>query len=328
MRHITILALPNCLGSSITLPLEMLNAAHSQFQVHSRQRTTLEIAIATADGKDIVTSGGLPIVATCSYSEIKHTDLLILPALWRNPLSLLNRHNKLLPWLRSLASKGSWICSVGTSCCFLAEAKLLDGKPATTHWYYLDRFAERYPSVEWKTQYLITQAENIYCAGSVNSVADLMVHLIVRAYNQSIAKAVEAQFSPEIRQSFESHAYSQYDTNIHSDELIIRIQEWLRENIEKPIALNEVADNFQLSMRSFNRRFKQAAGMTPCDYLHNQRVDVAKQLLGTSNLSIAEIAAQVGYQDSSYFCSRFKRSMGKTPLAYRKSVRGKLFKVL
>ncbi len=328
MRHITILALPNCLGSSLTLPLEMLNAAHSHFRTRHRHQGKLDIVIASNGPDHVATSGGLKVVADCRYDEVAQTDLLILPALWRNPFTSLRQYPQLGPWLQRLAGQGSWICAVGTSSCLLAEAGLLNHKPATTHWYYLAKFAQRYPDVDWKTQYLITQADNIYCAGSVNSVADLMVHLIGRVYGQNIARAVEGQFSPEIRRSFESHAYAQYDSTIHSDELIIQVQEWLRQQAASPIRLQDVARQFGLSMRSFNRRFKQATAMTPGDYLKNQRLDSARELLRTSNLSVAEIAAQVGYPDSSYFCASFKQWMGQTPLAYRKAVRGKLFQVI
>ena len=327
MRKITILALPQSLGSSITLPLEMLNAAHSLFRAKQRHEQALQICIASIDNQPFKTSGGLQIHTDCHFEDIEQTDLLILPALWRNPLNQLKQFPELLPWLQKMAQQGSWICAVGTSCCFLAEAGLLNNKPATTHWYYLEKLAKRYPKVDWKNQYLITQADNIYCAGSVNSVADLMVHLVGRVYGQHIAHAVEAQFSPEIRRPFENHAYSQSDTTIHGDEVVIEVQTWLRENSCETIAIKEVAKKFSLSCRSLNRRFKQAVGMTPSDYLQQQRLDIARELLRTSNLSIAEVAAQVGYQDSSYFCARFKQWQGKTPLAYRKTVRGKLFQL-
>lgn len=328
MKTVTILALPQSLGSSITLPLEMLNAAFELARAHHRLQSSLQIDIASDQPGPVTTAGGLSIYATKAIDQIDSTDLLILPALWRNPLRTLKRYQHLIPWLQKLASQNTLLCAVGTSSCFLAQAKLLDNKPATTHWHYLEQFAKNYPKVDLKRQYLITQAGNIYCAGSVNSVADLMVHIVERFYGQDIARMVEGQFSPEIRRPFASHAYAQSDNSIHQDETIIDAQEWLRKNSAQVINLASLATNVGLSVRTFNRRFKQATGITASDYLQNIRLNNAKELLRTSNLAIAEVAAQCGYQDASYFCARFKKIMGQAPLLYRKSVRGKLFKVL
>jgi transcriptional regulator GlxA family with amidase domain len=328
MRHVTILALPGSLATSISLPLEILNAANELARSRDRKHPVLQVAIASEQTGPVTTAGGLTIIASHTPGSITQTDLLILPSLWRNPINTVQRHTAILPWLRQLARQHSQICAVGTSSFFLAEAGLLDHKPATTHWYYCDQFAKRYPKVELKKQYLITKADNIYCAGSVNSIADLMVHLVRKFHGHGIARQVEGQFSPEIRRPFEDHAYGQVDSNPHQDETIIAAQEWLRQNSSEAIKMAELAQQMDLGMRSFNRRFKQAVGITAGEYLQNQRLGNARELLRTSNLSINEVAAQSGYQDSSYFCSRFKTRMGQTPLAYRKAVRGKLFKVL
>jgi transcriptional regulator GlxA family with amidase domain len=276
----------------------------------------------------VKTAGGLTINATATPDTIQQTDVLILPSLWRNPVGALSQYPELLPWLRKMSAQQTLLCAVGTSSYFLAEAGLLDNKPATTHWNYCNHFAKRYPKVNLKRQYLITQSDNIYCAGSVNSIADLMVHLISRFYGQALARQVEGQFSPEIRRPFEDHAYAQLDNSPHQDETIIDAQEWIREHCTEPVNLKQLADTLGLSSRSFNRRFKQALGITASDYLQHQRVLIARELLRTSNLSINEIAGQSGHHDSSYFCARFKKTMGQTPLAYRKSVRGKLFTTL
>ena len=328
MQHVTIIALPSSLAASISLPLEILNAAGELARSRDRSHPAIHIDIAGNEAGAIKTAGGMSVVATATIASIRHTDLVILPSLWRNPMPALNKHSYLIPWLQAMAAGDSLLCAVGTSSCFLAEAGLLDNRPATTHWYYLNQFAKRYPAVDLKPEYLITGADNIYCAGSINSVADLMVYLIGRSYGQDIARLVEAQFSPEIRRPFEDHAYLQSDTGIHQDEVIIEAQEWLRQHSGESVKLQQLAAQLDLSMRSFNRRFKQATGITAGDYLQRQRLDNAKELLRTSNLSISEVAAQSGYQDSSYFCNRFKRVMGQTPLVYRKSVRGKLFKVI
>ncbi|MEH6557071.1 MAG: helix-turn-helix domain-containing protein [Oceanicoccus sp.] len=328
MQHISLLALPSCLTTSISLPLEILNAANELARIRNRKQAPLVIDIIGKNVGPITTAGGLSIMSTATPADIKQTDLLILPSLWRNPIATLRQHQWLLPWLIQMADQGSTICAVGTSSFFLAEAGLLNHKPATTHWYYFDTFEKHFPQVDLKRQHLITQAQTIFCAGSVNSIADLMVYLVTNHHGQKIARQVEAQFSPEIRRAFGEHAFLQRDNSPHNDEIIIEAQEYLQQNYQSPLSIASLADQLQLSPRSFNRRFKKAAGITASDYLQNHRLHVARELLRTSNLSISEIAAQSGYQDNSYFCQRFKMKMGQTPLSYRQSVRGKLFKII
>jgi len=306
----------------------MLNAANELARSRNRKLAPLQIELAAVTPGPVTTAAGLSINSTTALQDIEHTDLVIIPALWRNPLRALRSNRGLLPWLSARAAQSTLICAVGTSSAFLAEAGLLDNKPATTHWHFCDGFARRYPKVILKREYLLTQADNLYCAGSVNSVADLTVHLVEKLYGQAIARAVEGQFSPEIRRPFESHAYTQHDSTLHQDETIIDAQEWLRAHFSETILFSQLATTLGLGERTFSRRFKQAVGLSPSSYLQNLRLNTAKDLLRTSNVSVADVAIRCGYQDDSYFCLRFKQIMGQTPLAYRKSVRGKLFKLL
>jgi transcriptional regulator GlxA family with amidase domain len=324
--HITLLALPNALASSLSLPMEMLTAADSLARTN-RQRQTLQHDLVGPGGATVTTANGLTLKLSGDWTAIERTDLLIIPALWRNPLTNLRRYAVLLPWLRQLAAGGSLLCAVGTGSFFLAEAGLLDGRPATTHWFYFEQFERRYPAVELKRNYLITEADTLFCAGSINSVADLTVHFIELFYGRQIARKVEAQFSPEIRRPFESHAYSAGRADVHSDEVIVQAQDWLREHYMEPVRIPQLAQQLGLSLRSLNRRFRQATGMSPGDYLQQQRLNSARELLRTSNLAVAEVAVAVGYTDSGYFCRLFREAMKQTPREYRQSVRGKLFTV-
>ena len=325
MPRVAFIALPHTLASSITLPTEMLVAAASQSGRDRGGQLALEVA--SADGGPIAAVGGLPLAASLDYHRLPAAmpELVILPALWRNPLPVLRQQAGLLPVLRELAGSGARICAVGTSSFFLAEAGLLDHRPATTHWFYLDLFARRYPQVDLKPHHLITRAGSLYCAGSVNSVADLTVHFVEQFYGAATARRVEAQFSPEIRRPFETHSFTQGRENIHQDELVADAQAWLRSHLQRDDSLAQLAARLDISTRSLNRRFRQATGMTPMQYLQAQRLQTARELLRTSNLSISEVAAQVGYQDVSYFCQRFKQAVKQTPAAYRKAVRAKLF---
>jgi transcriptional regulator GlxA family with amidase domain len=134
-------------------------------------------------------------------------DIVYLPGLWRNPRPVVRRHPQLLAWLREQYQNGALISAVGTGCCFLAEAGLLDGKAATTHWHYFDQFQKDYPKVMLKRQHFITRAGSLYCAASVNSLADLTVHFIQRLYGKAIASHVERHFSHEIRRAYESSGF-------------------------------------------------------------------------------------------------------------------------
>ncbi len=331
MPHVTLLALPNALASSLALPMEMLTAADNLARAHRDHAaavTPLSCAVVGAGGEaDITTATGLTIKLSGSALDVATTDLLIIPSLWRNPLATLRRHPQLLPWLRQLAQHDAHLCAVGTGSFLLAEAGLLTHKPATTHWFYFDQFERRYPAVQLQRHHLITEAGNIFCAGSVNSVADLTIHFIELYYGAKIARKVEAQFSPEIRRPFENHVYTEGSADLHGDEVIAQAQDLLRSRYAETLNIAELANELRISARSLNRRFKNATGISPSLYLQQQRLNGARELLRTTNLSIAEVANAVGYTDSDYFCRRFRDAMKQTPSAYRASVRGKLFSV-
>ena len=323
MAHVTLLALPGALASSLSLPMEMLTAADQL--ARSRHRPTgaaLQQQLVGVGGDSVTLSNGLRFQLDGHWSEIERTDLLIVPALWRNPLPQLRRHRALLPWLRERAERQSLLCAVGTGSFLLAEAGLLDRRPATTHWFYFDQFEQRYPDVQLKRQHLITGAANIYCAGSVKSVADLTIHFIERFYGGDLARHVEAQFSPEIRRPFATHAFS---AEVHGDELIQEAQAWLQRNHGDEIAMPALAQRLGISLRTFNRRFRHATGTTPVRYLQQQRLRNARELLRTTDLGIADVALASGFADGDYFCRLFRSETEMTPSEYRRAVRGKLF---
>lgn len=327
-KHIYILALDNCLASSITLPSEMFGAAISMLRAHKRGKPAANIYIAASKPGPVVTAGGVEVIAKCQFDDIQQGDLAIIPALWRNPEQTLSKYTQLLPLLRKLHKSGCLLCSVGTGSWFLAEAGLLNQKPATTHWNYFNAFSQRFPKVQLKHQHLITQSENIYCVGSVNSLADILVHFTHTFFGKAIAQHVEKQFSPESRQPFEHYVFSERLANTHHDELIIQIQQTLAEDFSKPVIIAELAKSLGLSTRTLNRRFKNATGISPSQYLRSLRIESAKELLRNSNLSIAEVAAKAGYTDTSRFAYYFRNETSLSPRAYRVTVRGKLFSVV
>ncbi|TDG14072.1 helix-turn-helix domain-containing protein [Seongchinamella unica] len=325
MYQIAALLYPQALATSITLPLEILRAASQIARVKSRLSPRVHHILAAANRKPVSLFGGLTLNPDLGYAQLPPLDLLIIPAIWRNPVAVINSSRPWLDQLARIAASGTRVCAVGTGTCLLAEAGLLDGKPATTHWNYLSRFASDYPKVQLKSRHLITQSDNIYCVGSVNSIADLMVHVVEDWYGSGVARAVENQFSPEIRRPFRAAAYQNEGEQSHHDETVLEAQQWLQERLADKPTVEMVASELGISARTLNRRFRQATGQSPRAWLQRLRVQQARELLRHSNLTLSEVAWQVGLQDVSHFGKLFREHVGMTPGAYREAVRGKLF---
>ena len=289
MKHISILALPQALASSMAIPLEMLSAADTihSLQQHQRSRT-LQLQTVGETPDPITVTGGMTLVPSATLQAVGHTDMVFIPALWGNPRAVLASQRTTLQWLQRQYSQGAIFCSVGSGSYLLAEAGLLNGKPATTHWRYFDDFAKRYPDVKLQRKRFITH---------------------------------------ELKRSYESLLLGTEQHNSHHDELIIKVQEWMQKHYQRSIRMADLAASYGLNMRTFNRRFRLAANKTPTEYLQEVRINQARELLKHSNLSITEIGFAVGYQDVSYFTGLFRRLHDVTPNAYRRLVRTKVFNV-
>lgn len=327
--HVTLLAVEQMLMSSAAIPLEMLEAARARLALLRKPERRFCVDIVGQQEQAVNVLGGFPLmpqktIEQCYQSSL-NSDLIIVPALWRNPKPLLEKHRPIIHWLRQQYLAGASVFAVGTGVCLLAEAGILDGKPATTHWHYLENFAHDYPKVNLQANHLLTQSDRIFCAASVNSGADMMVHLIGLLFGRDLALQVEQQFSPEVRKPFEKKVFYADGRHQHGDEDIAMIQTWLQHNLKEELRLTRLAQMIDLSERQFDRRFKKVVGCSPGHYLQQLRCEQARQLLQDTNLTVADVAAAVGYQDGGYFTRIFKRQAGQTPSEFRQKVRAKLF---
>lgn len=326
MPHAAVVLYPEALATSVTLPTEILHAAAQMARSRRHRQGTARIDILSIDSGDaIALDSGLRLAVDGRFDQLESCDLLILPAIWRHPRKVLKRFATQLPALRRLYAAGTSICSVGTGSNLLAESGLLDGRPATTHWKDFDSFALRYPRVDLKRRHLITQSDRLYCVGSVNSIADFMVHRLEAWYGENIARAVEAQFSPEVRQAFETAVFLQQSPSAHHDALVRLAQDHMQHAPAERHSVGSLAAQSGLSARSFARRFREATGSTPMRYLQSVRVREAKALLQHSDLNVADIAWRCGYSSPSRFAQSFRETTDMSPRAYRDAVRGKRF---
>jgi transcriptional regulator GlxA family with amidase domain len=323
--RVAVILCQQALATSITLPVEILRNAEAFARREGGGHRAIAIDTLTPDGESVQSASGFALSPSGSIEPFVPYDLVHVPSLWRSPRPALREHPQYLPWLCSQHRAGAILTAVGTGTCLVAASGLLDGKPATTHWHYFDQFQREYPRVHLQRQYFTTKAGNIYCTAGVNALAELLAHLVYRIYGRSVARHVERVFFHEIRNAFEGSRYLDDAAARHGDEDILQAQIWLQDNFDKPVVMAELAARFGMSLRTFNRRFREAVGDTPLEHLQELRLDTARQLLQNTNLSIGEIAQRCGYQDTAWFATLFRRFYDVTPRTYRHTVRAKLF---
>lgn len=324
--RIAFLVFPDMLVTSFTNAFELMFAARMK-AMSERQPIAKSIQLdkVASSIERISLSSGLSVQPEHLIGD-RWYDMVFIPALWRNPRPLVKSNPKIVRWIRNQWEHGAVINATGTGVCLVAESGLLDNRAATTHWHHFDIFSKDYPAVDLKRQHFITSAGKLFCAASINAQTDLVLHHVHRFIGKGVSEHLSRHFSHEVRQPYDRLSFDQEKVNAHPDEAILQAQLWLQNNLNRAnLKISEAAEIFGMSGRNFSRRFRLATGTTPLQYLQDQRVQEAKDLLKQSNLSISEVSFRVGYIDVSYFIKQFKFRSGVSPTQWRNTVRAKLF---
>jgi transcriptional regulator GlxA family with amidase domain len=252
-----------------------------------------------------------------AFSSVRRTDLIFVPTAELDMDASSRANAALIPWLRRWYARGASIAGVCTGVSLLAEAGLLDGRPATTHWAMVDAFRRRYPRVDWQPERFVTESGRIFCGGGVYSAIDLSLYLVERYCGHAVAVETAKALLLETPRIWQSGYGTAPPRSGHDDDGIQKAQAWLMRNFKQEVQVVDLAARVGMSPRTFARRFTAAAGETPLAYLHRMRIDAAKRLLETRPKSIADVSRAVGYEDVSFFRTLFKRYTGAPPRAYR-----------
>jgi transcriptional regulator GlxA family with amidase domain len=272
--------------------------------------------------KPVTTSTGVIIVPHSTFAERPAADIVVVPTMLIASGRQFGRDNPgVVDWVRHAHDAGSHIVSACTGSFVLAEAGLLDDRDATTHWAFVDLLKSEYPRTRVLADRVLVSATGdgrIVTSGGAASWMDLVLYLVGK-----FAGPEDAMRLAKV-QMFDWHhhgqnPYSRLTTRPQtSDRQIQLCQEWLADHYCDADPVVEMIRQSGLSRRTFGRRFYTATGHAPLDYVQRVRIEEAKQLLETEDLSIEQVAAEVGYSDTVSFRRLFKRMVGETPAAYRR----------
>lgn len=221
-------------------------------------------------------------------------------------------------WLRAQQAQGAVMCSVCAGAFWLGHAGLLRGRAATTHWALEKEFRACFPDVYLSCDALLVDDNDVVTAGGVMAWVDLGLALIGRWQGMQVVSRTARHFLVDTAGRQQANYRSFRPDLSHGDQAIRRVQLWLEGHSAEQFTQRELAAQAVLSLRSFQRRFKRATGLTPLEYLQQLRIEKARGLLERSTESAAQIGWLVGYQDGSAFGRVFKEIAGLTPGEYRR----------
>src|SRR6478736_4324858 len=225
--------------------------------------------------------------------------------------------------LRRAHARGARMVSFCTGAFALAEAGLLDGRPATTHWAHAEEFAARFPKVRVDPSVLyVDDGDVLTSAGSAASI-DLAMHIVQRDYGADIANEVARDLvvPPHRRGGQAQFIQTPVGPPEECGEGIGTALEWATAHLDEDLSVADLAEVALMSPRHFARQFRAATGTTPHQWILTQRLGLARRLLETSGLSVEHVAVQSGFGSAAALRLHFQRSLGTSPTAYRRTFR-------
>jgi transcriptional regulator GlxA family with amidase domain len=278
--------------------------------------------VVSEDGRPFEGANGVRITPQASFASCPPPDVAVVTDVQVPPgdSGTAPGFDGAVQWLRDCHASGALIASACSGAVVLARTGLLDGEDATSHWAYCDYLRRAHPRTRWHADRGLVSAgagQRILMAGS-----GVSWHLLVLAIVARFAGPEEAMRVARINlmdlNSTNPVAYASLTHGSRAaDPVVAGCQQWVALNYASSAPVAQMVALSQLPERTFKRRFSQATGMAPLDYVHHVRLEEAKQMLEGGNDPVEAIAVDIGYSDSSFFSRLFRRKVGMSPVQYR-----------
>jgi len=280
----------------------------------------VEVIVCAAEKGPLRTSAGFTIVANYGLESLEKAQTIIVPG-WPDPNQMAAR--PLLDALVASHQRGARLVGLGLGAFVLAEAGLLRGRKATTHWAWARDFALRFPDVLLDVDVLYVDDGNILTsAGSVAGI-DCCLDLLRQQYGaEAVNGAARLLVMPPHRQGGQAQFVEQPLPTAARDIRLAELLDWVRANLEMPHSLDSLARKSHMSRRTFTRHFRQLTGATVGDWLTNERLALSQRLLETTSQSIESIADLAGFSSPTLLRHHFGKAFGISPTVWRQTHRG------
>jgi len=276
----------------------------------------------SAGARPVATSAGFDAAVAHGLDAVGRACTVVVPGPAGGSDAAHGRvDDAVLDALRSAALRGARIVSICTGAFVLAAAGLLDGRPATTHWRYADRFSRLFPSVRLDPDVLFVDDGDILTSAGVAAGIDLCLHIVRRDHGAQVAnraarRCVVAPLRAGGQAQFIEHPLPERDATS-----LAAVRAWALHRLEAPLGLPDLAAQAGVSVRTLTRRWRAETGQSPLRWLLMQRVQLARELLEGTDLPVEQVARRAGLGSAASMRAHLQAALGQSPTLYRRAFR-------
>jgi transcriptional regulator GlxA family with amidase domain len=276
-----------------------------------------DVALVGLNHRPVMCRDGVRLHPSVTAHQMPTPDLVVVPGLDDDLAASFVRNQRWVPWISRWHEAGARIASSCTGAFLLADAGLLRGRPATTHWLFADDLSRRYPDLEVRVDRMVIDHGDVITSGGATAFLNLVLYLVERFGGHERANLAAKVLLVDGHRKSQLPYLAALPGRSHDDRNVHEIQQHIDTHLDEPLRIGTLAAQFGLSNRTLSRRFESATGRGPQAYLQHARIQHAKRLLETTNDPIDEIRRGAGYHDPAAFRRAFKQTTGLSPSEYR-----------
>lgn len=316
MKHISILVPKGAILGSLEGSRQLFTQVN-EFCRAKGEPPLFNVQLVGLSRETPLSSGLFTVNTDLLIDDVARTDLIIIPAIDGEMQQALEKNRDFVPWIIRHYQNGAEVASLCLGAFLLASTGLLKGRKCATHWMATNNFRQLFPDVNLVTEKIITDEQGIYSSGGAFSYLNLILYLIEKYAGRDIAILSAKVFAIEIERDNQLSFTIFQGQKEHDDEPIKKAQEFIEQNYQDRITVDQLASMFALGRRNLERRFKKATANTVVEYMQRVKIEAAKMSLESSRENVNEVMYNVGYSDTKAFRTTFKRITGLSPMEYR-----------
>ncbi|MFD5060542.1 GlxA family transcriptional regulator [Streptomyces sp. NPDC058394] len=326
MRHrVVVLALDGLLPFELGIPQRIFGLAHGS-EPGDRGRKLYEVVTCSVRPPGPVsTDADFTITVERGPEALATADTVVIPASYElGPVYEEGRLTDELAAAFAYIRPGTRLVSICTGSYVLAAAGRLDGRPATTHWSSADHFQQLFPQVRVDPDVLFIDDGDVLTSAGVAAGIDLCLHIVRRDHGTAVANDVARRTVVPPHRDGGQAQYIQRPIPEVQFATTTSARAWALGRLDRPILLRDMAQQQSMSVRTFTRRFREEVGISPGQWLTQQRVERARGLLEATDLSIDQVAREAGFGTATSLRQHVQAALGVSPTVYRRTFRAEV----